>query len=247
MKRHICHWGDFGHVEATLKGIREIYRRNVSCDYVILLTGQDYPIKTNGEIERYLSRHAGYSFMEYEPLDEDSPRWATDRFRYWHYRIGGKEIRFPKDSTGGKFFPVWKAINALLPARRPFLRGLKPYLGSGYWCLSGEATRFVYDYVNQRPDFANFFRSVHIPDELFFQTLLLNSQLKDKIINDHLRYIDWSVHRPGRAPHILGVEDFECLRASEKLFARKFDPEADGQILDLIDKHLLRQASTPSR
>src|SRR5262245_7722903 len=44
LKRHHCEWGGFGHVAATLKGIAEISKTGTSVDYVILLTGQDYPI-----------------------------------------------------------------------------------------------------------------------------------------------------------------------------------------------------------
>src|SRR6266498_4447774 len=47
LERHVCYWGDFGHVQATLKGIAELYRRAIAFDYVILLTGQDYPLRTN--------------------------------------------------------------------------------------------------------------------------------------------------------------------------------------------------------
>ncbi len=47
LKRHTCYWGGFGHVAATLEGIKSITRPGSEFDYVILLTGQDYPIKTN--------------------------------------------------------------------------------------------------------------------------------------------------------------------------------------------------------
>ena len=39
LSRHACHWGAFGHVEATIKGIHAIFERGTTPDYTILLTG----------------------------------------------------------------------------------------------------------------------------------------------------------------------------------------------------------------
>src|ERR1700761_1322532 len=43
LKRHNCHWGDFGHVRATLKGLAYLFKNSINFDYLLLLTGQDYP------------------------------------------------------------------------------------------------------------------------------------------------------------------------------------------------------------
>ena len=39
------HWGGFGLVEATLRGIEHLVRAS-NVDYVFLLTGQDYPLRS---------------------------------------------------------------------------------------------------------------------------------------------------------------------------------------------------------
>jgi Core-2/I-Branching enzyme len=218
LTRHSCHWGGFGHVRATLKGIDELIRRGTSFDYVILLTGQDYPIKPNEHIERFFEEQAPRSFMGFAPLPSDSwsPRGGLERIENWHLRLYGHHLR--------------------LPIRRRFPSGLRPYGGGAYWCLWRECIEYVAEFVARRPDVLSFFRHVDIPDEVFFQTILLNSDLRDTIVNDNLRYIDWT---RGRWPAILNVRDFEALSASPKLFARKFDVNQDEPILDLIDRHLL--------
>src|SRR5689334_22760176 len=43
LNRHKCYWGGFGHVLASIEGIQEIFDRNISCEYIKLLTGQCYP------------------------------------------------------------------------------------------------------------------------------------------------------------------------------------------------------------
>jgi hypothetical protein len=80
-----------------------------------------------------------------------------------------------------------------------------------------------------------FFRHVLIPDELFFQTIVMNSPLRDSVENENLRYLDWS-REP--APAVLLESDLPALVSSHKLFARKFDERIDSTILDLLDAHI---------
>src|SRR3972149_5628525 len=40
LERHACHWGGFGHVRATLKGIDHLFLSDAQFDYAVLLTGQ---------------------------------------------------------------------------------------------------------------------------------------------------------------------------------------------------------------
>lgn len=220
LERHACHWGGFGHVRATLKGIAWLAARGFEFDYLILLTGQDYPIKSNAFIERFFADRCGTSFMLFDSLPTEwwSPRGGLDRIEYPHLRFNGHHAR--------------------LPVKRSFPRGLKPYGGGAYWSLSRDAVEYVSDFLQDRPDVVAFFKHVDIPDEIFFQTVLLNSSLAKTVVSDNLRHIDWT---RGPRPAILETSDFEALAGSPKLFARKFDVRHDEQILDLIDERLLER------
>jgi hypothetical protein len=77
---------------------------------------------------------------------------------------------------------------------------------------------------------------VKIPDETFFQTVLMNSPYKNRISYDNLRYITWP---PGsRHPMTLDRRDFDTFMDSNKLFARKFDTTVDADVLDMIDREI---------
>jgi hypothetical protein len=93
-------------------------------------------------------------------------------------------------------------------------------------------------FVQSRPDVVDFFRHVDIPDEMIFQTVLVNSELAGSVVNDNLRYIDWT---RVLGPALLEARDLPALGASPKLFARKFDVSHDADVLDLIDAALLRE------
>src|SRR5689334_9944759 len=61
-KRYRCYWGSFGIVQATLSCIKKALKLNLPFDYAILLSGQDYPIKTSAYIRRFFSDKMGCEF-----------------------------------------------------------------------------------------------------------------------------------------------------------------------------------------
>ena len=227
LKRYRCYWGEWGHVSATLEGIKAILQSGTLFDYVILLTGQCYPLKANHEIETFLEAHSGSSCMESFPLP---PSWLV-RIDKWYIRFLSKKIILPNARLN---FPV----------KRKFLRGFEPFGGSAYWCLSKDCVLYLDRFIRHNSHVLNFFRFSLTPDELFFQTILLNSPLKHTIVNDNGWYISWLPEAAN--PTLLGRADFEALMASSKLFARKFDTTRDAEILDKLD-HAARSSADSSR
>lgn len=221
----VFHYRTMDHVRVSLDAIITLFDAQVPFDYVILLTGQDYPIKPNEYIRDFLSRYSGKSFLEYFSLPTE--KWTSggmDRIGSWNLYFLGRRFAFPP-------FRSW-------PIRRRFPRGFVPYGGPGYWCLHRSVIEYIRDFVQNNEEFVRFFDFVDIPDEIFFHTVILNSSLRRQIINDDLRYIDWSQPTPPY-PAILTRDDFPRLQESSKLFARKFDQTKDAEILDMIDTVLL--------
>ncbi len=217
LQRHACHWGGFGHVRASLKGIRAVLESGRDPDHLILISGQDYPIKSNTYIREFLERGDGRSFFLHFPLPTEN--WTNGglyRIRRWHWRYRGFHLS--------------------LPLRRTLPVGLAPWGGSAYWIMSRSALHTVVRFLDENPSYDRFFQHVDIPDELFFQTILLNSAEAERCVDFRLHYTEWS-RTP--APAILTSDDYPHLVESSCLFARKFDAAVDDRILGLIDEHLL--------
>jgi hypothetical protein len=224
LKRYRCYWGGFGHVQATIEGINEIIKKNIPFDYAVLLTGQDYPIKTNEQIREFFQQSHGKSYMDYFSLPND--HWeggGMHRVELWHVRLFDRHYVFPKNH------------NFLI--KHKFPKGFQPFGGSSYWCLSRECIAYLHKFIKNNHRFINFFKYVDVPDELIFQTILINSPLAGSIMNDDMRFINWKDVDAG-SPAVLVKNDFESLASSSKLFARKFDMNIDAEVLDMIDREV---------
>ncbi|MCL8485463.1 MULTISPECIES: beta-1,6-N-acetylglucosaminyltransferase [Bradyrhizobium] len=222
-ERHRCYWGRFGIVAATLSCMREAITRTLAFDRAFLLSGQDYPIKSQDEIRARLDAHPNAEFIESFAADAPN-RWtaaqgehnALNRVLYWTLSFRSRHIQIK-----------W---------RRRFPLGFRPHGGSMWWCLTRDCVAYVDSFVRQNPAYVRYFKTVFIPDESFFQSLLSNSPFRDRIVSDDLRYADWERPNP-LYPRTLDIDDAERLRASPKLFARKFD-ERSLALLDLIDREI---------
>jgi hypothetical protein len=215
LPRHVCHWGMFGIVRAGLEGLR--WFTSTGGDYVTLLSAQCYPIKPAATIAAELTALQGRSLIEIEAFPKAGwMQWE----RGGYLRIDRFYVRLP-----GRVKP-----RGLKLWRRQLPYGLHPYGGSMYWCLSREAADYVLRYISDHPAVMSFFRTVLISDELFFQTILGNSPLRDRLEHRSMHYTDFT--KGGGSPAVLGREQLPTALASDAWYARKFE---DHTVLDLVD------------
>ena len=221
-----CNWGGYSFVKAILCSVKEVLNSTVKYDFINLMSAQDYPIKPVEEMYNFLSGHKGMSFISYEFFDGTWWKHAVTRFRSYHftdYKLKGKYL-------------LQKIVNKLMPQRK-FPLNLKLYgsSNSSWWILSFEAAEYLIDFIEKNVKLNKFMQYTWGSDEFLIATILLNSPFKERIINNNLRYIDWS--KGGAHPKILSKDDLQKLMNTDKFFARKFDVSMDPEILDLIDLH----------
>lgn len=223
--RTAIRWGAYSMVAATLRAIAEILDKG-PYDFVNLLSASDYPIRKPAEFHRFLAGRPGKSFMEIH--FEGSPWWEEAQKKIRKYHL--VDYSFP-----GKY-SLQHAINRVMP-QREMPAGLS-FCGRSQWMtLTAEHARYVVMYATRNPDAMRFFKHTWGPDEFFFQTVLYSSAHRPALVNDGLRYIDWSEGRV--SPKTLTTDDFDRFASSGKYFARKFNPSRDSLVLDRIDTELL--------
>ena len=221
LPRRRARWASFGLVAIALDGLRRALNHDV--DHVVLLSGQDYPIKPAAQISRILESLGDRSLLYYRRFP--NPDWPDERGGFG--RIDHHYLW-----TSSRFARAVPRVRTGPP------HGLTPYGGRQWWALSRCAAEWVLDEVDRRPAITRYFRTTLVPDELLFQTLLLNSAFADRIVNQAVTFADWS-DRGERKPAVLRATDVLPLHSKPHLFARKFDEERFPGVLDLIDRELL--------
>ena len=123
--------------------------------------------------------------------------------------------------------------------KRPFLEGVVPYIGNQWLILSRKFCEFV-TYNPEVDRFKEFYKHTFIADEGFFQTVIMNTSYNANVINDDKRAIDWiPMGTIKLRPRDFISSDAAYLMASPNLFARKFDESIDGNILTILESHVL--------
>lgn len=207
-------WGDVTVVEAEY-ALFEAAVANGPYQYYHLLSGVDLPLKSQDYIHRFCDENNGKEFIGYT-LTEITPE-VVRKVQRWHL--------FPEDFRNHSFL---KRV-----ARASFIRlqeclGIKrnkdiDFKKGSQWVsiTDGMARHFL---ANR--DWAmRVFRNTFCSDEIVMQTLCCHSQFKENIFNTTddglgcMRAIGW---KDGRL-HDWTESDFEVLKASSALFARKFN------------------------
>jgi hypothetical protein len=219
------YWGSYNIVQATLNAFNEILQSGKTYQFINLLSGQDYPLVSSAYIHDYLKANQGTAFMNYALFD---PAWTEALPRIREYHLNSLQIK-------GRYM-VQKLINKILP-RRTLPNALIPVGRSQWFTISTCHVRYIVDYWESNPHLQRFIKLTWAPDEFIFQTILYNSMYREQMVNNDLRYIDWSESRV--SPKTLTIGDAKQLLASGKLFARKFDQNKDVSILNLLDKHAI--------
>jgi Core-2/I-Branching enzyme len=236
LPRHASRWGGIEVVDATLDG----FSRGLAdgCEYFVLISGQDFPLRPSDEIVAYLASSQARSYLQYWPVEASVHRFhGRDRTEFYAYYVfGRRNICIPRGDDVSHLNRRGRALNALLRVRTAFKlprhhpRYARPFMGSAWLNLSRVAVEYILEFVNDHPDYRRYHEHTWVPDEMFFQTILLGTDFANthEVVGDNLRFLK---HGPGYHPRTLVAADLREIIGSRKLFARKFDSEADSDVL----------------
>ena len=248
-KRERCVWGDFSIVQAT---IRLMEAASEEQGVFILMSGQDYPIQSQGYINDFLERNKGFDFIEIEPLEEKwKPKMVKDKLEHYHI-LHSEERGHSNCYAPFRHCSVFQKVRTLmhllkgrlsrknfrllcsLPKRvAPFER---QYAGSQFWAFSERTFYAVLHYIREhKATLEEYYKYTSSPDEIYFHSVLMDLVAKDSTIKlkEQITYVNYF-----RKNNVFITEDFDKLTSAKgKLFARKFDTDIDIEILDKLDSY----------
>lgn len=227
-------WGDFSQVKAELillsKAVENENDENLY-SYFHLLSGADLPIKTNDEIHKFFDENAGKEFIHFSSNEPSSS--AQSRIRYYHI------FRKKRNLFYKILAQIALKVQKALGVNRLKKNHLIVQKGTNWFSITHDFANYV---VSKRNEIEKIFRYSYCCDEVFLQTMLVNSDFINSLYmpdcnNDQLacaRYIDWDRGNP----YIFRTVDFEDLISSPAMFARKFSMETDKEIVYKIRDYI---------
>lgn len=210
------HWGAFSQVQATLNALAQIEAEVAAFDKVTFLSAQDFPLLSNARLKRALAQLSGHELLDAVPIGAGPGEWPAD-FRYRYFCAD--------EGPYARYVASCIANRILRAAGR-----MRPYGGSSWWALSQACVRHVLARVAREPGLLRFFRHCACPDELFFQTLVMNSPFARRVLGHNFRYVQWP-DDGARNPRILVEADFPRIAASRAHFCRKLDSQLSAALL----------------
>ena len=237
-QQYKVNWAGINHLHAILLLLREALKTDAAVFHTI--SGQDFPAMTCDQIDDIFRKNPERQYLEHFPMP--AGHWkhgGMHRIWYWYFF----DLFDHKSKSGNLINRIIRRVQTTLGVKRkwpthlPSLNG-----GAAWWSITRSCASYIMDFSDTHPLLLKRLRFTLCPEELFFQTIVMNSPMANEVISDHMRYIDWN-NRNGNSPANLDETDLGKIVHSGKLFARKFESSVSDRLLvDL--KHRLNSPET---
>lgn len=225
-KRVYCEWGTFSLVKATQNAAEELLETFPTLEHIALISGSCLPIRPIRQFKQFLSRNKATDFIESVSIETE--RWVKG---------GLNEERFTL------FFPfTWRRHRKLfnlsvkwqrkLKVSRDIPKGIKPHIGSQWWCLTRRTLEAILNDTN-REDHDRYFAKSWIPDESYFQTL---TRLHGERIES--RSLTFARFDSQGKPFTIYDDHLDLMQKTDCFFMRKVWPHANQLYENLLSGKL---------
>ena len=236
-KRLKISWGGFSMIRAELL-LLETAVNNGDYSYYHLLSGVDIPLKTNAELDRFFEKHEGAEFVHFCGEDfskSDQTQW---RARYYHLL---RDV-IGREGHGLLWMLEYGSLKLqkLLGITRN--KDIEMFCGANWFSITQACAKYVLEHTNW---VVKHFAKTCCADELWLQSLIKASPFWDKVYDTSMsgdyhgcmRLVDFARGNP----YIFCMSDYQQLKDSDFLFARKFDMNRDPDICRRLYQDLENQ------
>ncbi len=233
--RSSINWGGYSQIKCELTLLKSALKGKYS--YYHLISGVDMPLKSSDEIHKFFELNSGKEFVHFS-RQEDFNSGIYNRFNKYHFL----QEHCKSNNLINQCERVLLKIQSILGVNRNKDNDIRFGFGSNWFSITHELADYV---VSNEQMIYKLYKNSACCDEIFLQTLVLNSDFKNRLfyVNDDgdyyscVRFIDWKRGNP----YVFKKEDYNDLINSKCMFARKFDLSLDKDIVELIFKHLKRE------
>lgn len=221
-------WGTFSQIECELLLLKEATEKHYQ--YYHLMSGVDLPLKSQEEIHAFFDGKSGTEFVHFDAHKVDKETYKrVSKYNFVISRNRNFRLRI--------LYHVLMALQIGVDRSRKY--GVEFYKGANWFSITDGLARYVVkksDWVQQ------VFRYARCGDELFLQTLVMNSEFKNSLVEnnfcDNYETIQYCIDWNRGSPYVFTKDDLGLLIASNMCFARKFDWNIDKEVIRQIKERV---------
>lgn len=230
-------WGHTSLVECELLLLEQATLHG-QYHYYHLLSGIDFPLKSQDEIHEYLS-DKDREFLAYHYPGEYGDDYMH-KIKYYHPFMrwcgkGGFDGPGIKNAIRRTLsFWQWKIVEKQKEwgiDRTKRYKDFQFVKGCNWFSITDDFARYI---IACRRQIIKMSRFMNTPDEVFMASLAINSQYKDRIENESLRCIDWK----RGDPYEYTIEDLPQLLGAKEFFARKISYTRQPELVRSLEQKI---------
>lgn len=215
VKRIKVTWGGFSMIKAELILMKAASDQHKYV-YYHLLSGEDFPLKSNQALDDFFEQNKGKNFLEANHrIEKGNP----DRF---HLRF--EQYHLLQDRFIGKKRNIFKYIDFLSCYLQRYIgihrsKKIKILSGANWFSITDELVHYIRDHeqwINKH------FKYTYCCDEVFIQSLVSDTPFMDTL-STNLRYVEfiWK-SKHNATPRYITHNDLKLVDNPNYFFARKF-------------------------
>ncbi|EAP99614.1 putative glycosyltransferase [Janibacter sp. HTCC2649] len=232
------YWGDYSQIESIVEMMRLALDRG-EYSYLHLVSDSDLPLQSCDEMHRFFTSHAGREFVAFNKASPQAHWWVALRHPLNRYYRSPKPL-VRRAYLRARTVALWGQRRLGVDRTAGF--GVELRYGSDWYSVSSELAAFI---VSRQADLRRMFKGAFIPTEFYVQTLVWNSYFRDRVFDydepyrSNVRLIDFARGAGAGSPTTWVEADLDELTSSDRMFARKFDPNVDKVVIEKLYEHVL--------
>lgn len=237
--RVIVNWGSFGQIKSTLKSFEWLRYNNIEFDYVSVISGDDVLLHSVEDFLGFLHKNRGVEFIGVQKSGNDFYDPSERVFYRYPKFFFNKNINVKRRI----FLLIFRFFRIFGFYRNKYFNSLpRCYKGSSWFTITFDAMMYVLIFLEKNKNYELAYIDSFCADEVFFQTILVNSSYRGSInrincldIDDNeasLRYIDWKSGPD--YPRSLDADDIKNAKEGALFFARKISDKISRRDLKNI-------------
>ncbi len=243
--RYKVSWAGWSMVKAYMYLLEQAFASGEKYDRLVLMTGQDYPLMSDSEIIREFEGKPNVEYIMAYNIRTSTI--ATDKnkvLKKWYFDVPFKN-KFLRRCYLSFMYRVFtkpfasRDLSILYKGKK-----VDPYFGQMLSAFTRDGAKLLLDAYNNEKKFNKKMKKVHAAVELYWQTIIFNSDLRKNTIQageeheitEHFGWAPLHYHTYDVYTSIYDERNFEELKNCRYMFCRKVVPGLSDSLMDKIDE-----------